>query len=115
MHSCAALAGSPLAAWYGAKSPWGRRRSSVRSRTCSGSEAPTATAIARPVRALSPSATRMSMRNGQEASGTPLDDHCRAVTKNFGDPVHHLGGVVANPDDRVCAKLLGVPEHQLER
>src|SRR5258708_1244336 len=57
---------------------------------------------------LSATRQRSRLRNALSLDSCPVREH-------LGDALHHLGGVVAHSDDRVCSVLGGMLQQQLER
>jgi len=45
----------------------------------------------------------------------PLNPYGSPVDQNFGDALHHLGGIVANTNHGVRAQHLGMLKHLVER
>ena len=44
----------------------------------------------------------------------PLGGYGRSIAQHFGNPGHHVIGVIAYPDDGVGTLLVGVSAHQVE-
>src|SRR6185369_4324549 len=56
-----------------------------------------------------------SILGSDRTSIARLDDDCGSVGEHLGDAVHDFGCVVTHTEDRVCAQLARMLEHQLER
>src|SRR5207245_11232126 len=58
--------------------------------------------------------TPFASRNAANDSGKALHVHGRAVSKNFGNALHHFRGVVAHANHGIGAMLAGVLQKKLE-
>src|SRR5438876_11422137 len=56
-----------------------------------------------------------SAREKRRTLSDASDLYRGAIADHFGHTLHHLGGIVPNPDDGIGAEPLRMPQRQLER